>query len=503
LPISFAAALLLLGSPVAAEEVSFEVGSSRAQQDLEQSLAELAALRRAIADEKLPMTRRLGELENRLLDLRSEYDEVVRQFDSSTLDLSNMGTTVKARQEEKTYLSNLLEEYARNFEARLHIAELQRYRDELDRARIARENPELTPAEVFSAEAELIDASVDRALGLLGGETFEGKAVASDGSVRDVRFALLGPLALYSTEDGSDAGIAEQRLGSLEPNMIAMERPEWLSDVRTIVASGAGRLPFDPTLGSARKVEQSNDTLVEHASKGGPVMVPILLLAAAALVVGILKWLQLARVRMPSTKKVGRLLEVLKRRDFAAARQLAEKMPRPTGPMLEVGVEHVGEPKELVEEVMYEKVLETRLELQRFLSFVAVSAAAAPLLGLLGTVTGIINTFKMITVFGTGDAKTLSSGISEALITTEFGLIVAIPSLFLHAYLSRRVRRIIDRMEKTAVSFINRVLIGNSAAATMAAEPTPEGVGGLAGAEPALARGVAMVSAVAAEARDH
>jgi Mg/Co/Ni transporter MgtE len=72
-------------------------------------------------------------------------------------------------------------------------------------------------------------------------------------------------------------------------------------------------------------------------------------------------------------------------------------------------------------------------------------------------VTGIINTFKLITVFGSGDVKTLSGGISEALITTEFGLIVAIPSLLLHAFLSRKARGMIARMEKTAIGFINQV----------------------------------------------
>jgi hypothetical protein len=106
---------------------------------------------------------------------------------------------------------------------------------------------------------------------------------------------------------------------------------------------------------------------------------------------------------------------------------------------------------------MYEQALTTRLNLQRMLPFIAVSASAAPLLGLLGTVTGIINTFKLITVFGTGDVKTLSSGISEALITTEFGLIVAIPALLLHAFLSRRARGVIDQMEKAAIAFVNQI----------------------------------------------
>jgi hypothetical protein len=95
--------------------------------------------------------------------------------------------------------------------------------------------------------------------------------------------------------------------------------------------------------------------------------------------------------------------------------------------------------------------------LNRLLPLIAITAASAPLLGLLGTVTGIIETFKMITVFGSGDVKTLSGGISVALITTEFGLIVAIPALLMHAFLARKARGMIDQMEKTAVSFVNQV----------------------------------------------
>jgi biopolymer transport protein ExbB len=132
-------------------------------------------------------------------------------------------------------------------------------------------------------------------------------------------------------------------------------------------------------------------------------------------------------------------------------------MPGPVGAMLRKGADHLEEPRELIEEVMYESVLTSKLKIQSMLPFVAISASAAPLLGLLGTVTGIMNTFTLITVFGTGDVRTLSSGISEALITTEYGLIVAIPSLLLHAFLSRKAKGIVDRMEKSAVAFLNEV----------------------------------------------
>jgi biopolymer transport protein ExbB len=162
-------------------------------------------------------------------------------------------------------------------------------------------------------------------------------------------------------------------------------------------------------------------------------------------------------VPTPSQKKIDRVLDALARGDFDEAKAKVRDIRGPTGSMLEAGVKYVRETRALVEEVMFEKILETRLRLQSYLPFVAIIAAAAPLMGLLGTVVGIINTFKMITLFGTGDPKTLSAGISEALITTEFGLIVAIPSLLLHAYLSRKARNLVDGMEKTAVGFANRL----------------------------------------------
>ena len=97
------------------------------------------------------------------------------------------------------------------------------------------------------------------------------------------------------------------------------------------------------------------------------------------------------------------------------------------------------------------------VRLQRGFFLIDSIVAAAPLLGLLGTVTGIMNTFTLMTVFGTGDVKTLSSGISEALITTEYGLIVAIPSLLIHSFLSRKAKSITDEMDKAAIVFGNEV----------------------------------------------
>ena len=440
-----------------ADATSFGQVETSVQRQLEESLAELSALREAMAQEKVPLGRRLSELEDQLLEVRREYQQTTRLLDSRTLDLTNLRTEIQTRNEEKTYLSNLLAEYIRNFETRLHIAEIQRYKEPLDAAKLALENSNLSETELYQAQAALVSTSLERLHDALGGTRFEGRAVDSSGLVKPGTFVLMGPAALFRSQDGQTIGTAEQRLGSLEPTVIGFESQAVTDAAAQMVQSGVGRFPLDPTLGNAHKIAATRESLTEHIRKGGPVMIPILVMAAAALLVALFKWVELARLRNPSARRIDALLHALAQHDDERAAAEAGAIGGPTGRMLAAGVEHINEPPALIEEVMYEKILTARLKLQRFLPFIAISASSAPLLGLLGTVTGIINTFKLITVYGSGDVKTLSSGISEALITTEFGLIVAIPSLLLHAFLSRKARGMIARMEKAAIAVMNQI----------------------------------------------
>ena len=428
-----------------------------AQQRLGESLTELAALRDAIAAEKVPLGRQLSELEDELLEVRREYQKTTRQLDNRTLDLSNLRSEIQSRREEKMYISNLLSEYIRNFETRLHIAETRRYAEALEAAKLAPENGNLSETEVYQTQSGLVATSLERLHDALGGTRFEGSAVDPTGLVKPGVFVLIGPAALFRSDDGQTVGTAEQRLGSLEPTVLSFDSEALAAAATELLSTGEGRFPLDPTLGNAHKIEATKETLSEHVGKGGVVMYPLLGLFATAMLVALFKWIELARLRQPSQKRVRALLEAVAEHDQEQARTEAAAIGGPTGVMLATGVEHLTEPPALIEEVMYEKILTAKLKLQRFLPFVAISAAAAPLLGLLGTVTGIINTFKLITVFGSGDVKTLSGGISEALITTEFGLIVAIPSLLLHAFLSRKARGMIAQMEKAAIAFVNQI----------------------------------------------
>jgi len=456
-------ALLTALVPLSAQEAGVSGSSAFAgatvtlERQLEESLQELSDLRERMAADKIPLDRRLRELETELTRIRDEYQEATRLLDSRTLDLSKLTGDLEDNEQQAIYLSDLFGQYARGFESRLHIAELQRYAGLLDAATMAPEYRDLAAAEVYRIQSDLLAASLDRLEDALGGTRFKGSAVDSDRRVRNGTFALVGPVALFRSEDGSTVGSAEQRLGSLEPTVLDFADPEDAAVAGRLVAEGSGYFPLDPTMGNARKIEATEETFLEHVEAGGVVMYPIFGMAGLALLIALYKWIQLTFVRRPSRAKVGALLAAVSQGDEEAVEARVLAIRGPIGRMLAAGVEHIREPRELIEEVMYETVLATRLKVQGLLPFVAICAASAPLLGLLGTVTGIISTFKRITVFGSGDVKTLSGGISEALITTEFGLIVAIPSLLLHAFLSRKANRIVNQMEAAGVAFVNQV----------------------------------------------
>ena len=107
--------------------------------------------------------------------------------------------------------------------------------------------------------------------------------------------------------------------------------------------------------------------------------------------------------------------------------------------------------RETLELKLAEAIAQETPSLQRFLALLKIIGVVAPLLGLLGTVTGMINTFQAITLFGTGDPKMMAGGISQALVTTVLGLVVAIPIVLLHTLVSSRSKRIAQVIEERAI----------------------------------------------------
>lgn len=460
-------------APAAEEkQPTFQEAAVSIDQRLEQSLQELSQFREELLAEKRPLSKRLNELQSELSEVRQSFQQTTRLLDTRTLDLSNLKSEIKQREDQSTYLTGLFSEYTREFSSRLHRAENDRYAEVLEAAELAPENSGLSESELDAIQLALVNASLDRIEEALGGTRFLGSALDERGEVHRGTFVLLGPVAYFSTPEGDVVGAAEQRINSLEPAAIPFKDPLNTEATIKLVRDGQGFLPLDATMGKAHKMEATEDSVLDEVRKGGVVMYPIFGMAALALLLAVIKWLSMLLLRKPSKRKINALLQAVGDGDEELAVAKARAIHGPVGRMLTAGAEHLREPRELIEEVMYEVMLTTRLKLQGFLPFIAICAASAPLLGLLGTVTGIIKTFKMITVFGSGDVRTLSDGISEALITTKFGLVVAIPSLLLHAFLSRKARGVVGNMETSAVAFVNQVSRSQPERPAHAAAPT-------------------------------
>lgn len=445
--------LLVAGLAIGrAEDFSSVAGGASA--DLEKALTELSDLRKHIEAERLPLAQHSRELEQQLLQERTDLEKAQRFNENQLVELSALKAEVKKRNDEVKFLEALLGEYLRGFETRIHISEVPRYEAAIDTAKAAPAAADLTEAQRIEKQVALLDVSLKRIVTVTGGELYEGKALSPKGRLEKGHYALLGPLAMFSSDESPAVGVAELQLGSPETAILPLPE-QFTAAIKSVTTSGAGDLPFDASLGNALKIGATKDPLLVHIMKGGPVMVPIVLLGVTAGLIFLARWFVVGRIRTAAPQDVQFILAALAQSDRTKATAHASSIKGPVGDMLHAAIDHCRERKEYIEEVMYEKMLETKPKLEKLLPFLALSAAAAPLLGLLGTVTGMINTFNMITVFGAGDPKTLAGGISEALITTEFGLVVAIPSLLLHAILSRRVKGVLASMEQAAVSFIN------------------------------------------------
>jgi biopolymer transport protein ExbB len=141
---------------------------------------------------------------------------------------------------------------------------------------------------------------------------------------------------------------------------------------------------------------------------------------------------------------------------------LGTKGSTPTCRVLSHVILHSGGTLVSMEKGLQEAILQELPKLERFLPTMSILAAVAPLLGLLGTVTGMIDTFRVITVFGAGDPRMMSGGISEALITTQLGLAVAVPLTLIHHFLERKVDRIVADMEEKGTTLVARLVSSGS-----------------------------------------
>ncbi len=451
---TLAVALLVSAMPLMGQS-SLDAASANAQKKLDASLAKLSDLRETIGSEKIPLTKERDALFAELRDLRRDANRAQRISDNQSSDLSSYEDSIKAQGEMVDYLINLSAEFGRTFGSQLDPSEYEFYGEKITASEMASEDPHISPVEKLAAQKTILEAGLSRMESLNGGATYKGQAITSEGLLEQGTFVRFGPITYFAGDNGI-AGLVEQG-NTTEPLVLPIMAGEFDSGLAAIASGQDGTLPVDATLDNAMAIEATKESIGEHIGKGGIWVYPILGFAFLSLAVAAFKAFELMSLPKPKEGFLAEVLAKLANKDKEGAAHVANSSSGPMGKMIQQGVKYSDHNPELVEEILYESMVETQPKVMRLLPFISVTAAVAPLLGLLGTVTGMINTFNRIKIFGTGDAKSLSGGISEALITTEFGLIVAIPALLLYAILSRKAKGYLSRMEKMSISFVNGI----------------------------------------------
>lgn len=266
---------------------------------------------------------------------------------------------------------------------------------------------------------------------------FNAAVIGAGGEQEEAEVVRVGAFNLISGDDYLKYE-PETRMISALPRQPASRFRDTASAM-----SGAPEGPvtfgLDPTRGQILAALVQAPNLRERIDQGGLIGYLIIALGAIAILIAI--------ERLVALGIVGRKVN----------RQLNEEEPsedNPLGRVLQVYEKHKGMDLENLELKLGEAILKETPRLTRAQMFLKIIAVVAPLMGLLGTVTGMIITFQSITLFGTGDPKLMAGGISQALVTTVLGLCVAIPTVLLHTLVASRSKRIIHVLQEQSAGMI-------------------------------------------------
>ncbi len=197
--------------------------------------------------------------------------------------------------------------------------------------------------------------------------------------------------------------------------------------------------------------------MVDILISGGPVMIPLGVLSMVALAIIIERLWVLRRGNFLQPATVQALSGLLAGGKFRGAVDFCNRHPGPFTGLVTALVENRNAPYEELKEILEDTGRLQLMGLQRGLPALATIVAGAPLLGLLGTVIGMIKIFAVVATAGSGITEQLSSGISQALITTASGLVIAIPALFTQSYLESRAVAILSEIEAQILDFLHLV----------------------------------------------
>mgnify|MGYP000126434623 CR=1 FL=1 len=195
--------------------------------------------------------------------------------------------------------------------------------------------------------------------------------------------------------------------------------------------------------------------MLEIVKSGGWLMLPIILCSIAVIAISIERYWTLNPGKIAPKNQLGQVWNWIKNNQLDSTKLRELKQSSQLGRILAAGLSNSRHGREVMKDSIQESAGQVIHEMERYLGVLGTIAAIAPLMGLLGTVFGMIEVFTAIMLQGTGNAGVLAGGISEALITTAAGLCVAIPAMTAHRYFQRRIDSLVVVMEQEAIKLVD------------------------------------------------
>lgn len=428
--------------------------SQKAKAVYQAALAEAKESKQRILEDKQTLQAEVARIEQRTDALKADIaqlEQALAEFKTAPADQS-LGQP-DGQMDMRAYVG-VVREVARDLHSLLSLSiftalapnRLERLEPVLDDNRF----PGISEIQTISAlffEEMALSGEVD----LRSGTIIEENGAESTGNVLTV-----GPFTAVYEKDGH---LDFLRFSETEKRLFALSTPPPFMMRRNLKQYMRGKsdaVYLDLSKGAALRQIVHHVSFIDQIKNGGLVVWPILGIGLFALLITIERIAFLNRVHVNTDRLMGKVNVLAGQGDWDGCDDvLIHHKGKPVYNVLKAGLQAINEKRETLESVLQEAILRELPRLERFLPALNILGAISPLLGLLGTVTGMIATFQVITVYGTGDPRMMSGGISEALVTTMLGLSVAIPIMLVHTFLRRRVEHIIGDMEEKAVALSN------------------------------------------------
>jgi biopolymer transport protein ExbB len=417
--------------------------------DIKSAQSKLIKSQQKLTKVRTKLSTQLRNQEKKVAELREKAAVSQRLQDEKTLSLQQLQNRLKTWREQSQYQQNILSRFNQNLAQQSFSAQA----------------PPQEKLAWLTKHLENINSRIKP-------NWQENKIVMPNGELNTAKVLALGPVKVFVNNKTNQTGFVSLIENSNETStsiidttgtnlannaLLKVELVLPASKGEGLVAlmnTGSGMISFDPTLTRAFKINSEKESIIDHIGKGGIWIFPIVAFGIFALVIALFKAIQLFKLPtlIPAfSERFAQLEKITEANDRAAAQTtLFAQAQGMQAHLIDIALTtDIGQKRD---DRLFSSLLSNKHKLEYWLGAVAITAAVSPLLGLLGTVSGMIETFKLMTLFGAGDPAAVSGGISQALVTTELGLVVAIPALLLHALLSRRVKTYYGELESCGVN---------------------------------------------------